>query len=157
MVDAGGRRSRPGISYSGTYRSTRLGRVFTTIAILPLGLIFITGGLWCGFGLKGTLESKLIFLSVCPAIGLCLVAFWWHVQVFRLEILDDRFRLRGIRGTREHFNTDIGGYRLFNVGTVTSKEVAHLFDHKGRRVAILLHWLERWPTVKLWMAATFRR
>src|SRR5262249_22972138 len=119
MVDDGRRASKAGAAYSGTYRSTRLGRLFTTLAILPLGLLFIAGGIWCGLGPKGTLENRSIFLTVCPALGLCFVALWWHVQMYRLEILADRFRLRGIRGTREHLNTAIGGYRLFEVGSLT--------------------------------------
>jgi hypothetical protein len=128
------------------------------MAILPLGLLFIAGGLWCALGPlgpKGTFENRTIFLTVCPALGLCFLALWWHVQMYRLEILADRFRLRGIRGTREHLNSDIGGYRLFDVGNLTSKEIVHLFDRDGRRVAILMYWLDDWPTIKSWIAATF--
>jgi len=157
MVDPRKRRSSPHTSYNGTYRSTRLGRAFTTIAILPLGLMFVGVGLWCGCSPKGTLENRAIFLTICPAFGFFFAAFWWHVQVLRLEILDDRFRLRGIRGTREYLNAEIGGYTLIDVGMVTGKEFAHLFDVGGRRVAILPYWFERWPSVKSWLAATFRR
>jgi len=154
------RRSKAGASFSGTYRVTRLGRNFVALAMLPFGLAFIAGGLWCGLGplaAKATVESRSIFLTVCPAMGAGALAFFWHVQVLQLEIFENGFRLRGIRGTREFLNSDIGGYKIIEVGSVTSKEYAHLFDHDGQRVAIVPYWLENWPDVKSWLAVTFAR